>query len=210
MLDVRVMRGADANSDHHLMCAKLWVRLCRDINQRRSHRKAYNTTRLKYPHINKTFQLEIRSRFQLLTTQENTIDQEWETMKNIYNESAKKTVGFKQREHKDWLRADTYRVIDERRKIKEEIGKTNSERVKEMKREQYRRKDQEVKSKARADKRKHLDDIANKVEEAAKKKQLSELYTLTRQLSNQRKSRGVGIRSKDGNLQTNEDQVLER
>ena len=60
-----------------------------------------------------------------------------------------------------------------------------------MKREQYGGKDREVNSKARADKSKWLDDIADKAEEAAKKNQLSELYTWTRQLSNQKKSRGV-------------------
>ena len=76
--------------------------------------------------------------------------------------------------------------------IKEEIGRTNSKRLKEMKWEQYRGKEREVKSKAKADKRKYLDDIADKAEEAAKNNQLSELNTLTRQLSNhRRKARGV-------------------
>ena len=210
LLDVRVMRGADANSDHHLVCAKLRLKLCRDTNQRRSQRKAYNMARLKDLQTRKTFQLELRNRFQQLPIQESTVDQQWENMRDIYNESAEKVLGIKRREHKDWISMETYRAMDERRMIKEEIGRTNSERLKEMKREQYRGKDREVKSKARADKRKYLDDIADKAEEAAKKNQLSELYTLTRQLSNQKKSRGSGIRSKDGDLLTKEDQVLER
>ena len=47
LLDVRVMRGADANSDHHLVCAKLILKLSRDTNQRRSHRIAFSMARLK-------------------------------------------------------------------------------------------------------------------------------------------------------------------
>ena len=191
LLDVRTMRGADANSDHHLVMAKIRLKLCRNMKQIQSQRKAYNITKLKDPQICKSFQLELRNRFQQLSTQETTIDEQWVKMRDIYNESADKLLGARKREHKDWISTETYRAIDERRKIKEEIARTTSERIKEVKREQYKVKDKEVKRRARGDKRKRLDDIACEAEDAANGNRLSDLYRLTRELSNKRKSRGA-------------------
>ena len=65
-------------------------------------------------------------------------------------------------------------------------------------------------SKARAYKRKYLDDIADKLEEAVNKNQLSELFALTRQLSEQEEKRGEWYQVKSGDLLTKEYQVLER
>ena len=188
------MWGADANSDHHLVCARLRLKLCRDIHQRRSQRKAYNMARLKDLQTRKTFQLELQNHLQELNIQEGPLDQQLGSMRNFYNESAERALGLSRQEYKEWISMETNRAMDERRMIKEEIGRTNSERLKESKREQYRKQDRKVKSKARAYKRNHLDDIADKAEEAVNKNHLSEFYALTRQLSNQKKSGGSGIR----------------
>ena len=152
----------------------------------------------------------MRNRFQQLSTQETTIDEQWVKMRDIYNESAEKLLGARKREHKDWISTETYRAIDERRKIKEEIARTTSERIKEVKREQYKVKDKEVKRRARGDKRKRLDDIACEAEDAASGNRLSDLYRLTRELSNKRKSRGSGVRSKEGELLVQDEEVMSR
>lgn len=51
-------------------------------------------------------------------------------MTEIYNETAEKKLGLRTRKHKDWLNTETYKAIDERKKLKEEIGRSNSKKNK--------------------------------------------------------------------------------
>ena len=72
--------------------------------------------------------------------------------------------------------------MDERRQIKEQFGRVRSGRLKELKREEYRRKDKEVKASARADKRRMIDSIAVETESAVRDNNISDLYRLTKQI----------------------------
>ena len=49
----------------------------------------------------------------------------------MYNENAKKVLGGKRRVKNDWISEQTYRKIEERRRLKENIGSTRSVRLKE-------------------------------------------------------------------------------
>ncbi|XP_062587114.1 craniofacial development protein 2-like [Saccostrea cucullata] len=199
--DVRVMRGADANSGHHLVLAKVKMKLCRNLKPKESNRKMYDVNKLKDPKVSKGFQLELRKRFQQLFDDESTITNEKLILvKEAYNETAEKILGQKKRKHKSLPTAETYRAIHERRKLKEEIGRSNSESIKEIKREEYKTKDKEVKRRARADKRKNLEDVVNQAENAANTNGLSEVYQLTKQLCGRKRNRTSGIRLKNGEL----------
>ena len=56
----------------------------------------------------------------------------------------------------DWISGETYRKIEERRRLKEKIGSTRSVRLKKRATAAYALKDKEVKASARADKRRRL------------------------------------------------------
>lgn len=71
--DVRVMRGAYVKSDHHLVIAKVKLKLCRNTKPSAKLRKMYDVSKLKDPRVCKGFQLEIRNRFQQLSDEENDI-----------------------------------------------------------------------------------------------------------------------------------------
>ncbi|XP_062577228.1 uncharacterized protein LOC134239086 [Saccostrea cucullata] len=208
--DVRVMHGADANSDHLLVLAKIKMKLSRNLKPKESNRKMYDVNKMKDPNISKGFQLELRNRFQQLVDDESTINEKWTLAKEAYNETAEKIMGQKKGKHKDWLTAENSRAIDERRKLKEEIGRSNSERIKEIKREEYKTKDKEVKRRARADKRENLEDVANQAENAANTNRLNEVYQLIKQLCGRKRNRTSGIRSKNGELFIKDGKILER
>ena len=74
----------------------------------------------------------------------------------------------------------------------------------------YQTKDKEVKKRARADKRRTLERVAEEAERAAHQHNLKELYTKTRLLSGCLKKASTGIRTKDGKVITTEEEVLER
>ena len=47
VLDARVMSGADTNSNHHLVMARVKLKLCRGKRERRTGRKLYVTAKLR-------------------------------------------------------------------------------------------------------------------------------------------------------------------
>ena len=68
LLDTRAMRGADVGSDHHLVIAKLRLKLTRYRVAGAERRSTYDTVRLKSPTVKKAFVLELKNRFQCLQT----------------------------------------------------------------------------------------------------------------------------------------------
>jgi len=74
----------------------------------------------------------------------------------------------------------------------------------------YQTKGQEVKKRARADKRKALERVAEEAERASHQNNLKELYTKTKLLSGCLKKPSTGIWTKDGKVITTEEEVLER
>ena len=67
----------------------------------------------------------------LATDDVEDIEERWGQFKKVYNESAKKVLGEKRRVKNDWISGETYREIEERRRLKEKIGRTRSARLKE-------------------------------------------------------------------------------
>ena len=226
LLDTRAMRGADVGSDHHLVIAKLRLKLTRYRVAGAERRSTYDTVRLKSPTVRKAFVLELKNRFQCLqaddegvagdmshdteTDDEDLVENEWNKFKVAYNSTATKLVGFKKRKYKEWISETTWRAINERRKLKLELNSVRSERIKALKRSAYREKDKEVKRSVRADKRRWMKNKATDAENAAKLNQMGTLYKITKQLCNDKATPPSGVRSKDGNLLTQEDLVRER
>ena len=216
LLDTRAMRGADANSDHHLVLARLKLKLCRVKRERKDGRKLYDTMKLRDQQIKEQFRIEVRNRFEALANNEDdsneddSIEHGWSQFKKVYSESAEAVLGERRRIKSDWISAETYRRMEERRQIKEQLGRVRSERLKEQKRGEYRRKDKEVKTSARADKRRMVDNIAEEAENAARGNKIGDLYRLTKQIVQTKRNAMTAIRDKCGKLLTNEEEILER
>ena len=176
------MRGADANSDHHMVMGKIRLKLC-STKRKSRERIIFDTTRLRDPCVKEAFQLEVSKQLQLLATDDvEDIEEKWEQFKKVYNESAKKVLGEKKRMKSDWISEETYRKIEERRRLKEKIGCTRSARLKERATAAYVEKDK-VKASARGDKRRKLNNLAEEAETAARNNCSSDLYQLTRKIA---------------------------
>ena len=85
--DVRVMRGADISSDHHLLMTALRLRL-KKFNNITNRRTSYNVSVLKTKEVKTAFQLSLSNRFQLLQDQlENkgtNIETQWQHIKEMW------------------------------------------------------------------------------------------------------------------------------
>ena len=209
LMDTRAMRGADANSDHHMVMGKVRLKLC-STKRKSKERIIFDTTKLRDPCVKEAFRLEVSNRFQVLATEDvEDIEEKWGQFKEVYNESAKKVLGEKRRMKSDWISGETYKKIEERRRLKEKIGCTRSSRLKERATAAYVVKDKEVKASARADKRRRLNNLAEEAETAARNNCSSDLYQLTRKIAGQRRNMTT-IKDREGKRLVNEDEVLER
>jgi len=138
VLDTRAFRGADVNSDHHLVIAKIKLRLCR-VEKKAKRLKKYNTAKLKVPEVAQKFKIELRNRFSCLADEEanNSDDQaqvqdlenDWKKIKETYQKTAEKVLGFRSRPNKPWISADSWKEIDNRKQLKRKMDSTRSERV---------------------------------------------------------------------------------
>ena len=69
MQDVRVRRGADVGSDHHLVTANLKLKLRRnELDKARQQR--FDVTKLKESTVKSTFILQLKNKFQALADAE--------------------------------------------------------------------------------------------------------------------------------------------
>ena len=209
LLDTRAMRGADANSDYHMVMGNVRLKLG-SAKRKTKERIIFDTTKPRDPFVKKVFRLEVSNRFQALMTDDaEDIEERWGQFEAVYNESAKKVLGGKRRVKNDWIRGETYRKIEEQRRLKEKIGSTRSARLKERATAAYALKDKEVKASARADKRRRLNNLAEEAGMTARSNSSGDLYQLTRKIAGQGRNMTT-IKDKEGKPLVNEDEVLKR
>ena len=82
--DVRVLRGADVGSDHHLILAKLRIKLKKYGHNTQQCRPKYEVSLLQNEQKRNEFQLELSNRFQALENlEEMDINEHWEKVKEV-------------------------------------------------------------------------------------------------------------------------------
>ena len=82
----------------------------------------------------------------------------------------------------DWISGKTYKKIEERRGLKANIGCMRAARIKERAAATYAVKDKDVKTSARADKWRWLNDLAAEADTAARTNCSDDLCQLTRKM----------------------------
>ena len=220
VLDTRAFRGgADANSDHHLVIAKIKLRLCR-VEKKTNGLEKYNTAKLKVPEVAQKFKIELRNRFSCLANDEanNSDDQaqvqdlenDWTKIKETYQKTAEKVLGFRSRSNKPWISAESWKEIDNRRELKRKMDSTRSERVREQLRNAYSAKNKEVKRQLKKDKNDWAEKVAEEAQKAAEQGHLKTVYEATRKLSTKKGKTIDMIKSKDEVLLTKQDEIQKR
>ena len=89
-----------------------------------------------------------------------------------------------------------------KKRLKNNIEQTKSDRIKQNYMDKYRCKDKEVKKSMRQDKRKWVDHLAMEAEEAARNGRMKEVYYITKTLSNDKRKTTNAVKDKRGNLIT--------
>ena len=99
------------------------LKLCRAKRERRRGKKGKGkTAKLRDQEVKEQFHIEIRNRFEeLVNNEDDSIEQDWLQLKTVYSDSAYAVLGGRRRIKSDCIRAETYRRMDERRPIKEQL-----------------------------------------------------------------------------------------
>ena len=209
VLDTRTMRGEDIASDHELLRCKLRIKLKKHKVLTEVSRKRFDTTKLQRPEIRKAFSVELKNRFQCLDELED-VETFWHEITKCYKETATDMIGFNAKGHKPWISNESWKLVDERRQLKEKSNNSRSERVKNSLNAKYSDKDKDVKKSMRNDKRQWTDNLIDEAEKAASNGMMKTVYEITRTICNEKPKSPQIIKDKTGNKLSSQDEKLKR
>ncbi|KAI8503757.1 hypothetical protein Bbelb_187280 [Branchiostoma belcheri] len=211
--DVRVMRGADVSSDHHLLVMSLRLRLKKYSTTTNSRRK-YNVGLCMDKDIQTSFKLTLSNRFQALQEvfkeEDPDIENQWQQIKEGYLVTCEDILGRKKQHHKEWISFNTLQKLDKRKQKKAELSTSRTRSEKRKAQEAYTVADKDVKKSIKKDKREHFDSLAKQAEEAAGRGNLRDLYMVTRKLAGKFQQSDKPVKDKQGNPLTTTEEQLKR
>ena len=185
--DVRVRRGADVASDHHLLVARVKLKLKKNWAGAVMQRKKFNTALLRDPNKLQEFKLAITNKFQvlqeILDEEEATIDSEWKSVESTITTVCQEVLGPQKHNHKEWISTDSMKKIAQRREKKAVLNNSRTRAETAKAQEEYKQANKIVKKSIKADKKNYIDALATEAEEAARNGNMKDLYNITRKLS---------------------------
>ena len=84
LLDVRVRRGADVGSDHHLVIARIRMKPRRTDRQQTGHRR-FDVNKLDDPAVKKSFLTQLKNRYQALVQLDDHTNKNVDEIKSLWN-----------------------------------------------------------------------------------------------------------------------------
>nr|KAG5713351.1 hypothetical protein BaRGS_024899 [Batillaria attramentaria] len=204
--DVRVKRGADAASDHHLVVAVLKTKLKAYNDQAGRPAHKFNVHSLKEKVKAEEFSVELRNKFSALSLlPEETVEEQWHSLREIWTTTCKTVLGKKTRKHKEWLTTETWTRITERKHLKDQISQAQDPKEKQELQARYWEKSRQVKRSARQDKRNFIEELTEEAETAAGQRNMKRLYEITRTLSGKTSNPSRPVKDRDGNVISREE-----
>lgn len=216
--DVRVKRGADVASDHFLVLAVIKLKLAKNMRRKESERIKYNIQKLKDKKFKKDFTMELKNRFEALANVDENGEQEegntewiWHKCNETFNSTAKEILGVTEKIiKKEWITANTLKLINERKKLKGKINNCKSERLLIDYQKKYWEIHRNVKYSARTDKRNHLRSLAEDAQRANDVGDTGGVYKIIKQLSGNYRKSECGIKDRNNKLLSQDGEIQER
>jgi len=122
VLDVRCFRGADCDTDHCLMIAKVRERLAVGKQAaQRFDRQRFNLRKLKEPEVREQYQIKITNRFAALenSNDDEDVNRAWENFKENMQTSAEESLGLHElNQNKSWFDEECLGFLDQRKRAK--------------------------------------------------------------------------------------------
>ena len=201
ILDTRVYRGADIDSDHRLVVTSIVLKLNRP--KKKSMKSKFNVGLLAHDDVQSAFMESIQDRFNRRCTNVD-VNGRYSEMKEAILEAAEEHLKSGRKVQKSWLSNDTLKIIKEKRMafIRWQEDRTHPQRT-----ETYKALRKQVRRAVTSDKEKWLDGVMDEMEEDMKRHRLGDFYKKMRRLNSKLPSVS-NIINEDGELlQTNEERM---
>ena len=202
--DVRVKRGADVPSDHHLVTARLKLKLRRNGVEQERRKARYNVDFLKDPRTAEEYKVALANIFKVLQElydEDEGVDvnSQWSHIKDAVNTTCEEIIGRRKPQQKDWISVETMRKIQTRRD-KEAVNSSRTRAAKVIAQKEHTAANREVKKSVKSDKRNFVEGLAQEAEKAAASRNMKQLYDTTRKLAGKFKKSERPIRDKNGSI----------
>lgn len=208
LLDVRNCRGADVHSDHHLLSGYIRLKLLSNKQRHQTTNKKLNIAKLRDPISVQNFKQVLSRKIEQQAIDTN-VSGKWRNVATAITETGVEVLGYKEWERKEWISDVTWDLILQRKSLKQDLNMACG-RDKQVLTQSYHQMDKKVSRSARTDKRKWLDSIADRAQQAANAMNSKETYRLTQKLTNKRIMTERPVRSSSGSLLTTETQQIDR
>jgi hypothetical protein len=122
ILEVTSFRGADCDSDHYLVVAKVRERLA--VSKRmvkKTDVEGFNLKQLNEEEVKEQYQVTIKNNFAVLENldDDGDINRAWETIRENIRISAKKSIGLcESKSYKSWFNKECLKLVDRRKEAK--------------------------------------------------------------------------------------------
>ena len=104
------MRGADAGSDHHLLMAKVRLKIAK-VRKAKCGRVRFEVSKLKDLEVRSAFKLALHNRFaglqQLMEEEELSVGDEWRLIEQGYVETCEQVLGRAKANRKECISKET-------------------------------------------------------------------------------------------------------
>ncbi|KAK3804299.1 hypothetical protein RRG08_029561 [Elysia crispata] len=164
--DVRVFRGADIGSDHHLVIATFQLKLKRYSRNPTTKRFKFQVNLLQGNKIT-DFGITLKNRFQPLEHLDEDMEAYWSQVKDSFIPTCKEVLGKKDHKHKDWISQESLNRLSERREKKAAVNNSRTCNEKEAAQREYSDVAKEVKRSIKNDKEAFTNALAERAEKAA-------------------------------------------
>ncbi|XP_055622491.1 craniofacial development protein 2-like [Toxorhynchites rutilus septentrionalis] len=136
LLDVRNKRSADIASDHDLVIGEIRLRVARVQRREEKIGCRYDIRRLENPEVKRAFVEQLEARASELPPG-GTVEEQWTGIKNTFTTTSDETLGKLRSGRREWMTDETWRIVDERRKAKADIGQARTRSAKAAARQRY-------------------------------------------------------------------------
>jgi len=131
VLDVRSLKGADCDTDHYLVIAKVRERLAVGIQAaQKFDRQRFNMRKLNELEVRKQYQTEITNRFAALENlnDDEDVNKTWENIKENIRTSAKESLGLHElKQQKPRFNEECVDFLDQRKQAKMQLKQVPSQ-----------------------------------------------------------------------------------